>query len=479
LAHQTKLLISVAAVAAAVATFSSPLTTYAQDAAAQAALLSRDAESLLAAGKTNEACAKYDESAKLDRRGSAILDLALCREKQGRLGTAYVLYEEAEKKAVEEKRNDRVVTAKQKKNVLFAKVPRLTVNVAKDGKEEDLKVTVGPVVIPPGEYGKAYPVDPGDQEVVASANGRTEHRTRVSIGPGQRKAISIPVLAAAGGAPPPKKADEPKKDEPKKADEPKKEDPKNDEPQASEPPPETEDDSSAHRDSGFVVDLGLLFGLNASFVDRGFVGGIGGTEYRYASTDGGEFIGACADLTSVPGAGECEATFDSALDLMMGGQLFIGYGFTDSFQLGGRGFLATRFGSGFHFAGGPSFSLNVVGPLWLGGTFLLGTTVYDTTVTGGRGSIPDDLEEANGASEIAIPKEDLAGGFANPDAKGRVRPGFMLGGSLEVSVNLFDWKPVDALSGSLMASAWPGLLVDVDGSGTSLVIPIGIGYRFY
>src|SRR5690606_805973 len=127
--------------------------------------------------------------------GASVLDLALCREKQGRTGSAYVLYEEAEKRAIEEKRNDRLTTARQKKNVLFAKVPRATVTVKE--RHDGLAVMVGPVLVPASEYGKPYPVDPGDHEVVATAPGRAEHRQRVTMGIGQRKAIAIPALAPA------------------------------------------------------------------------------------------------------------------------------------------------------------------------------------------------------------------------------------------------------------------------------------------
>ncbi len=464
------------AAALAVVTTAAPAAS--QDNVAQAAVLSRDAEGLMAAGKTDEACAKYDESARLDRRGSSVLDLALCREKQGRTGSAYVLFEEAERKAIEEKRNDRLATARAKKNVLFAKVPRVTVNVQRD-PPEGLRVMVGAVVIPSGEYGRPYPVDPGDQEVVATAPGRADHRAKVTVAIGQRKAISIPALAAGGGAaPPPPPKDPPKKDAPPPPkEEPTKEAPPPLKPE-SRPEPDPED-TEKHRDSGLVIDLGIIAGLDASFVDRAPLASISGTEYRYASATGGEFIGACGETAAVPGAGECEATFDPALDLMLGGQLFVGYGFSDSFQLGARGFLAPRIPTGLHFAGGPSFSLNVVGPLWLGGTFLIGTTVYDADVTGARGSIPDELEDANGASEVGIPKADLASGLDAADAQGTVEPGLMMGGSVEISMNLADWKPVDALAGSFMLSAWPGLMVDLDGGGTALVVPLGLGYRFY
>jgi hypothetical protein len=312
---------------------------------------------------------------------------------------------------------------------------------------------------------------------VASAPGKADHRQKISMGLGQRKAVSIPALAAGSPAAPPPKEDPKGEPEEDPKEEPK-EDPK-DEPEDEPEEKSSDDGGKKHRESGLVIDLGFMVGLDASFVDRADLAGVAGTEYRYASAAGGEFIGACGDTTVVPGAGECQATFDPALTLLVGGQLFVGYGFTESFQAGGRVFLAPRIPSGFFFAGGPSLSGNIGGPVWLGGTFMLGTTVYDADVTGARGSIPDDLEEANGASEIAIPKEDLASGLNEAEAQGTVEPGLMIGGTLEISVVIADWKPIDALAGSFMLSAWPGLMVGLDGGGTNLVLPVGIGYRFY
>ncbi|MBL8742979.1 MAG: hypothetical protein JNK04_17845, partial [Myxococcales bacterium] len=98
----------------------------------RAAVLAREAETLLSAGKTAEACDKLEESQSLDPRGATLLDLALCREKEGRLGTAYLLFDQAEKVATEEKRTDRANTARSHKKDMYLKVPRVTVVVPKE-----------------------------------------------------------------------------------------------------------------------------------------------------------------------------------------------------------------------------------------------------------------------------------------------------------------------------------------------------------
>jgi hypothetical protein len=69
--------------------------THAQNDAAKAALLAREADDLLAQGKTAQACSKLQESYELDPRGGTALDLAVCREKEGKVGRAYRMYGEA------------------------------------------------------------------------------------------------------------------------------------------------------------------------------------------------------------------------------------------------------------------------------------------------------------------------------------------------------------------------------------------------
>jgi hypothetical protein len=187
-----------------------PRAAHAQDdKVARAAILAREAEDLQQKGNIPEACNKLEESQVLDPRGGTLLDLALCRDKEGRIGTAYNLFVEAEKIAIEEKRNDRVTTAKVKKNELFLKLPRVTVVVPADVVVEGMEVRLGHAndprslkLIPQSEWGKAVAADPGELKLMVSAPKKATWESVFKIAKAERKSLTVPALVEGSGPAP-------------------------------------------------------------------------------------------------------------------------------------------------------------------------------------------------------------------------------------------------------------------------------------
>lgn len=452
----------------------------AQDNVGKAAVLAREAEKLIADGKVAEGCDKLEESQALDPRGGTLLDLALCRDKEGRTGTAYNLLEAAEKALIQEKKTDRATTAKAKKNALYLKLPRLTVNVPKDAAVAGLEIRAGKQVIPESEWGKPYPVDPGTLKVTATAPQKAPWETTVELRAGLRKVVAVPVLKAAGATTAPT-GDNGTKTEPKT--EPKddkgtpKPDEKKDDEKKDETPKPTPDGGAKHESGRIVVDIAALAGLHVSAISQSSQDLITGTDYRYAVEGDNEIIGACGDTVSVPGAGDCDATYNPQVGLMLGGQAFIGYGFTDGFQLGGRVMGGAHIPTGYIIVGGPSISFRVSDPFWMGISLLAGTSSIEATVTGARGSVPEEFQTANGGDQVDIPARNLTGGLAGGDKTADASGELELGGSLEVSFVLAD-MPTGTASGSLLLSAYPTALWS-PGHGVVFAVPVGIGYRFY
>src|SRR5262245_21114637 len=56
---------------------------------AKADQLFREAQLLVQKGNLTEGCSKYAESQRLDPANGTLLNIALCHEKEGKLGTAY------------------------------------------------------------------------------------------------------------------------------------------------------------------------------------------------------------------------------------------------------------------------------------------------------------------------------------------------------------------------------------------------------
>lgn len=457
-------------------------------------MLAREAEKLQSEGKTAEACDKLEQSQALDPRGGTLLDLALCREKEGKVGTAYNLFDEAEKIASQEKRSDRVTTAKVHKNQLFAKLPRLTVNVPKEAQTKGLEITAGGQVIPEAEWGKAYPVDSGNIEVMATAPEKETWKSTVELKAGIKKAITIPTLKPGSG-PPPKKG--PDLGAGSGSGSSGSGSSGSGSGSGSGSSGDTGTGSGAggkggssapkivgHQKGRIVVDIGLQAGMHISAVSQAPQDLITGTQYKYKGDGGSEFLASCGDTTSVPGAGKCNATFSPQLAALLGGQLFVGYAFTDSFHFGGRVFGGAHLPLGYEILGGPSLSFKVSKPFWMGITALVGTTNVKATVTGARGSVPADLQSANNSSDqVGIAQKSLAGGLngsgktcvkggkCTATASGRVE----VGGAIEVSYVLADNQ--SGITGSLMLSAWPTALYSQ--GGVVFAVPLGLSYRFY
>jgi len=449
----------------------SPIAAFAQDDAAKAAALARDAEDLMRDEKYAEACAKLDESFVLDPRGATALDLAICRDKEGKIGRAYRMYGVAADLNKKEGRNDRVATAKMGRQKLYFKVPKLKVLVPKDAIVAGLTITINGEELPMGMYGKEWEVDPGELVVVASAPGRKSWEKTLKITERGRKGVSVPVLAVGADPQPVAKpeptdeGEEPEEDEPEE------------EPEESEP---EDDGKNEHSTNRLVVEVGGFGGFMFHDIDRGTLNELVGQTYEFVTQNAGFLQAECGDTETIPGAGECEAFFDPAFGGIAGGQVFVGWALAERFHLGGRGFFAKRFPNGFWIGGGPSFSVRPVGPLWLGATFVLGVSDHQAKLASARGTVPSELQDINGGETVDIPLQNL------DFTKGEVASGLLMGASVEIGFSLLGPSPHAVVplgkaggffSGAMMLNMFPTILFT--GDGYAFALPAGVSYRFH
>ncbi|MDF2698209.1 MAG: hypothetical protein K0S65_6592, partial [Labilithrix sp.] len=91
-----------------------------------------EARQLMDRGKYAEACPKLAESQRLDPGGGTLLNLAICHEKEGRFGTAYLEMKAASSQAGKDGRKDREKIANERLTALGPRVPRLAVHVVRE-----------------------------------------------------------------------------------------------------------------------------------------------------------------------------------------------------------------------------------------------------------------------------------------------------------------------------------------------------------
>lgn len=162
--------------------------------------LFEQARTLMDQGKFAEACPKFAESQRLDPSGGTFLNLAVCHEREGRLGTAYVELTAAATQAARDGRKDREQVARDHLTAIAPRLPRLTVVVAQD--ESELEVMVDGTLLRRPAWGVAAVVDPGPHIVEATAPGKVSFSTQITITEGEKRTVDVPPLRAGAGAPP-------------------------------------------------------------------------------------------------------------------------------------------------------------------------------------------------------------------------------------------------------------------------------------
>jgi len=147
----------------------------------------------------SEACPKLQESHRLDPAGGTVLNLALCREKEGKLVLAWVAFKEAAGRAASEGRKDREATAREHLAAIEPRIPRVVIAVP-TGAPRDLEVRLDGVLVGNAGWGVPAPVELGHHDVSARAPGRKAWSTSVEATEGGTLRVVVPELAPEASA---------------------------------------------------------------------------------------------------------------------------------------------------------------------------------------------------------------------------------------------------------------------------------------
>ncbi len=154
--------------------------------------LFQEGRRLLDTGDFEAAAEKFLQSEAEDPASGTLMNVALCRERQGRLATAWAYYASAAALARRDGRPDRVAAAEQKLVDLAPRVPHLIIRVERTLPA--MEASWGNVRLGPDAFGAALPIDPGTYEVRVSAPDFQSHTTTIVALEGKTVALDVPGL---------------------------------------------------------------------------------------------------------------------------------------------------------------------------------------------------------------------------------------------------------------------------------------------
>jgi serine/threonine-protein kinase len=189
----------VAAAAAALVAAARP----ARAQSAEADVLFREGKKLLKAGKIAEACEKLDASERLESSVGTLLNLADCRERNRQLATAWATFRKAAVAARKTRDGKREKEAHRREKLLGPRLSYLGVNVPEASRVDGLAIARNGAELDRALWNQSVPVDAGDYELVASADGFLPWTEHVRIArEAQRAEVDVPALSPRPAPPP-------------------------------------------------------------------------------------------------------------------------------------------------------------------------------------------------------------------------------------------------------------------------------------
>lgn len=165
-------------------------TAFAQSPAAES--LFREGRTLVKQGHLQDGCDKFEASEVIEPSVGTLLNLGDCREKLGKVATAWAAFRKAEAMAKASGKDDkRAAEARRRAARLEPQLPSLTISakptpglvIKRNGEKLDDGVLDTPV-----------PVDPGTYRIVAEAPGYKPYQLDVPLSIRGKRTITIPPL---------------------------------------------------------------------------------------------------------------------------------------------------------------------------------------------------------------------------------------------------------------------------------------------
>jgi hypothetical protein len=174
---------------------------HAQSSSAEAESLFKQARELMGQKKYAEACAAFESSQKLDPTATTMYSLAVCRQLEGKLATAWgvlIDFERAHRNSTDPSVVELRKKASERAQSLEPRLSKLTIVVSPEASAPDLVVLRGGTETNRGTWGRSLPVDGGSHAITAKRPGHKDWTTTVTTKTeGDSQTVTIPVLEAA------------------------------------------------------------------------------------------------------------------------------------------------------------------------------------------------------------------------------------------------------------------------------------------
>ena len=172
----------------------------------RAEYLFRTGEKKFDSGQYAEACADFSESLRLGPKLGTLLNLALCHETIGKTATAWSEFHHGAAWAAQNNQRDRHDFAMQHAVALETKLPRVLLQLPKDGAITSVDIDGEP--LPDSRWYLPVFLDPGEHSLTLSAPGKQRGTVKFRvINSPTEQLVAVPTLAddvAAVPPPPPK-----------------------------------------------------------------------------------------------------------------------------------------------------------------------------------------------------------------------------------------------------------------------------------
>ncbi len=153
---------------------------------------------LMSEGKVEEACPKFEESYRLDPALGALLNLANCLERSGRVASAWTRWGEAADLA-SRLSDDRRAFAEQRREALRPRLP--TLEIRTEGGAEGISLWRDGIEVGAGALAVPLPVDPGPHRVEVARGDDLLHAELVTAVESKASTVMLNLSALAGKTP--------------------------------------------------------------------------------------------------------------------------------------------------------------------------------------------------------------------------------------------------------------------------------------